>query len=278
MSTFEESENHSALNYSLDSKEKLSSISEVFLTPFGLTTFGYKRVYDDGHYMFLSTNEQWTQYHYQNIHDHGTFFQTAMNNTCTQDFYRVVWPANTNDHFLQSLNHFGMWHGINFYKKGQGYLELWTFSTSVDKENIHQNYINTLKYFEEFIAYFNNRAQEIINVKDSSRLAKFKDTVNFGTNDILLNNSTTYQFLNICDKMKIDKLIIKGLTESVSLTKRETDCGKLLSAGRGTKEIANALDLSPRTVEFYINSIKEKTGLHSRAQIRDAIQSAVKAF
>jgi DNA-binding CsgD family transcriptional regulator len=52
----------------------------------------------------------------------------------------------------------------------------------------------------------------------------------------------------------------------------------LLSAGRGTKEIAIALDLSPRTVEFYINSIKEKTGLHSRAQIRDAIQSAVKAF
>lgn len=278
MSKFEKSENISALNYSLDSKEKLSSISEVFLTPLGLTTFGYKRVYEDGRYMFLSTNKEWAQYHYQNIHDHGTFFQTAMNNTCSQEFYRVLWPANANDHFLQSLCHFGMWHGINFYKKGEDYLELWTFSTSVDKENIRQNYINTLKYFEEFISHFNNKAQEIINVREPSKLSKFKDTVSFGANDNLLSNANTYQFLSIRDKMKIDKLIIKGLTENVSLTKRETECGKLLSAGRGTKEIAKALDLSPRTVEFYINSIKEKTGFYSRAQIRDAIQNTIKTF
>ena len=201
-----------------------------------------------------------------------------MNNTCTQDFYRVQWPINPNDHFLESLNHFGMWHGINFYRRGPDYLELWTFSTSVDQANVSPNYINTLKYFEEFIAYFNSKAQEIINTRESGKLAKFKDTVIFGTNDALLNNGNTYKFLNICDKMKIDKLIIKGITENVSLTKRETDCGKLLSAGRGTKEIAKALDLSPRTVEFYINSIKEKTGLHSRSQIRDAIQNAVKMF
>jgi DNA-binding CsgD family transcriptional regulator len=52
-----------------------------------------------------------------------------------------------------------------------------------------------------------------------------------------------------------------------SLTPREYECLESMALGRSMKETANELNLSPRTVEVYINSIKLKTGFYTRSQL-----------
>lgn len=55
------------------------------------------------------------------------------------------------------------------------------------------------------------------------------------------------------------------------LTDRELDVYRLIGAGMTVREIADHLHLSPKTIESYSASIKEKLGLaNSRALIRDA--------
>jgi DNA-binding NarL/FixJ family response regulator len=49
------------------------------------------------------------------------------------------------------------------------------------------------------------------------------------------------------------------------LTDREVDVLRVLARGLGNREIAQALVLSPRTVQHHLASVYEKIGLHTRA-------------
>lgn len=62
-----------------------------------------------------------------------------------------------------------------------------------------------------------------------------------------------------------------GLLES--LTARERDVIKLVVAGHSTKDIANILDLSPRTVEVHRSSIIRKLGTNSLLNIKRIVDS-----
>lgn len=259
--------NKVALDYSIEMIKNVSAMSSFFTQPLGLTTFGYKRVYQDGRYLFLSTNQHWLEYHYQNVKDHGAFFQEAMETAHLNHSYKVLWPSVSGDHFLQALNHFGMWYGINFYKWRGDYLELWTFSTSNDREGISQLYLNTLPYFEDFIRHFNLKASQIINVVEEERFAQFE-------ND--LPSASTFErspssLIQIINQIKIDEFLVDSPRGIVSLTPRETECIKQLGMGKSVKEIAVGLKISPRTVESYINQAREKTGC-SKSKLLSLIQ------
>ncbi|MBY0280630.1 MAG: helix-turn-helix transcriptional regulator [Alphaproteobacteria bacterium] len=265
----ETQKNKIALQYSLEMAKNLSVLSDFFTQPLGLTTFGYKRVYQNGRYLFLSTNQDWLKYHYQNVKDHGAFFQEAMDTAHLNHSYRVLWPSARHDHFLDALNHFGMWHGINFYKWRDDYLELWTFSTSCDRGGISQIYLNTLPYFEEFIHYFNLKSSEIININDKEKLAQFEHCLPSPS----LQNNALNPLTEIINLIKIDKFLINGPNGLVTLTKRESECLKLLGTGKSAKEVAAVLQISPRTVECYVNQIKEKTGCYSKSKLLKSAQS-----
>ena len=60
---------------------------------------------------------------------------------------------------------------------------------------------------------------------------------------------------------------LRGKTGQIYLSKRESECLLQLSLGKTAKETARALDLSPRTVEFYLNNIKEKTDCRTRTEL-----------
>lgn len=261
--------NYDAFLYSQQVTPHILGLCKFFIEPLGLTTFGYKRVYDTGEYLFISTNLRWSQYHYQHIHNHGTFFEQAMKAAHINQSHKTLWPPASQDHFLQSLNHFGMWHGINFYKKQANYLELWTFSTSQENGNISSLYLNTLPYFEEFIRHFTLKAREIIDTHDPCRLAK----IEFIKEPSSVPLSGASNLSDIISQIKIPKVLVEGSQGIVALTARESDCTKLLSLGKSLKEIAHILGLSPRTVEFHINQVKRKTGCHSKSKLLQLIQS-----
>jgi DNA-binding CsgD family transcriptional regulator len=51
----------------------------------------------------------------------------------------------------------------------------------------------------------------------------------------------------------------------VRFTLRESQCLVLLLGGKTTREVAHTLSLSPRTVGFYLNNIKNKAGLNKKS-------------
>lgn len=50
------------------------------------------------------------------------------------------------------------------------------------------------------------------------------------------------------------------MLKTSNLSVRQTECLFYLSQGRTYKEIAREMNISPRTVEYYIEIIRDKTG------------------
>jgi DNA-binding CsgD family transcriptional regulator len=60
---------------------------------------------------------------------------------------------------------------------------------------------------------------------------------------------------------------------SVKLTSRQREVLQLLAEGHSMKEVANILDLSPRTIAFHKYRIMEELGLKTNANL---VQFAIK--
>lgn len=72
---------------------------------------------------------------------------------------------------------------------------------------------------------------------------------------------------------KLGNLISTSLVANCKLSKRQYDCLYLLLKGFATKQIAQRLNLSPRTIEHYINIIKQKFNCSTRQDIIEKINS-----
>ena len=59
------------------------------------------------------------------------------------------------------------------------------------------------------------------------------------------------------------------------LTKREYECFKLIKTGLTMKQVGAKLELSPRTVEFYLQNIKQRLGLKSMKKVIAYIDASV---
>lgn len=55
--------------------------------------------------------------------------------------------------------------------------------------------------------------------------------------------------------------------QKIIITNRECEFLLWLSNGLTAKEIANQMDISPRTVEDYIRKVRQKTNLYKRSQL-----------
>lgn len=69
----------------------------------------------------------------------------------------------------------------------------------------------------------------------------------------------------------INKFITPLKLENITFTCREKDVLRLLIGGNTIKEMATKLSLSPRTIEEYINNIKNKLNVRSRSAIIEKI-------
>lgn len=79
----------------------------------------------------------------------------------------------------------------------------------------------------------------------------------------------SFSFVLNQEKFQPDESIQHHIKKEFSalLTKRQIECLYLLVKGMTMKEIAYILKLSPRTVEHYIETIKQKLNCHSRSEL-----------
>lgn len=260
--------NKKTLDYALGYTKPLQEVCEPLFNSFNLTTFGYKRIKKNGQYLFVSTNEDWLRFHYQNIGGHGRFFKSIMDKTLKVGFERAVWPKEPKDDFLKSLFIHDMSNGINFYKLNGEVIELWTFSTDKEAHQDSNSYVEIINCLEKFISYFNGKCYGIIENLKEDNYATLCGKIGIESLPPPIDNnddlSKIERFLKSLDSETISIDSNQGF---ISLTKRQRECLEQLSLGKTNKEIARDLNISPRTVEDHIDTIKQKGDFYTRSEI-----------
>ncbi|WP_019215119.1 response regulator transcription factor [Legionella tunisiensis] len=70
---------------------------------------------------------------------------------------------------------------------------------------------------------------------------------------------------SLCEQIQV--VGTQPFTRGSHLTKRQMDCLYHLVKGMTIKQIANTLNLSPKTVEHYLDAVKVKLKCRNRAEL-----------
>lgn len=212
--------------------------------------FYYGRNYHDGNALRLHTNNEYFSTWNENLHPWRS-------SHLKEGVY--LWDDIQDSDQVTKRKHNGLGNGITIIKENEQYTEFYAFAPSFDN-SLADTFINQKEVFERFILYFLEKADKLISL---------------ATEDLLANPMVYYSNDNpkqsICMETIKEMLPIKTIEVpqlgKVQLSKRERSCLKHLLIGRTAREIAEFYELSPKTVETYINRIKQKLKCKTKSQL-----------
>ena len=243
--------NHISLTSSNEINEICSPLRNI-----GVTYFNYLKIYQDGSRDLLTNDAPWIEHFYKNA-----LYQSP----ATIDIERLLpkgyflWSElETNDStYSQGRESFNIDNGISFVIKRNDAALLYIFASTRDNYKINNFYIRNVDLFKRFILYFNCKASKLIEKASKNRIYLPEKQIILPNRlkKIKISTSKRKEFYQ---KTYIDKFYLLNQSDNVYLTRKQAECAAYLAAGATAKQCAKALGISFRTVESYINNIKEK--------------------
>jgi len=261
--------NKGALEYNKEVAPILKEIFEPFSLSTGITFFNYNRFVPGQRYLTLSMDGNAAEGYFANDFDNCIFFEKQI--TLPEHSKRsVFWDVRKDNELLDFLRGHNYWHGLTIFSRLGDTIESWNFATDRNNTEINQFYINQQTLMDQFILYFNEKASSLIYDVEEDKLASYK---NNRCLDFSAFDNTGYKDLQETLMVKKYPFVVGG--ETIKICQGEFDCLVALSEGLSLKSIANSLNLSPRTVESYLNNAKLKLGKHSKDELIKAYRQSI---
>ena len=244
--------------------KKLSAICKP-LYKLGVPYFTYFKLFKNGTYLEINARTDFDKFCLKELTDSKVYFNELMSILQLNKFtYHIMshdmklYKRNSQvDKRVVFLNDLNKLNVLSLFKSKGEFIECYAFAMPRNGTNSFEFYFNNLPLLEHFIEYFNENAQAIIQTSEIKKLALFQHQYNFSTfSQATLHSLGVNLFLQ---ETKLNKL--------VKLSSREVECLKLLALGNKIKQIASSLELSPRTVEFYLRNARKKTGFFSTSEL-----------
>lgn len=242
-------------NFNQTFSSQVSKDIESLLTPLLIANvkhFGYVKIFSDTTHLVLTTNVKWLDCFYNNFYQHGAYHKDL---NAYQDGFQL-WSQISDPVTVNVMcTEFNMAHGIALFKKHEEYCEIFSYGTTPENSSIIDWYLNNLDLLERFSIYFKVKATPLIQKAETDRL-RFPHVLSANDNiSPMLVGAGPALRKQILEKMPIGKFPINELN---SLTPQEFKCVHYAMKGYTIKGTAKLLNLSPRTVETYLNITKAK--------------------
>jgi DNA-binding CsgD family transcriptional regulator len=176
---------------------------------------------------------------------------------------KYLWNSYIDPDFLaDAKKKFGYDHGMTILIDQDGYQEVFNFATTSENAKIYDFYFNQPQLLSQFMDYFKDKTKEIIKAIARSPIILEKipqETIEFIKPDAFAKLSKAL------GNEDADYMMVKN--KKIPLTEREAQSLTLLAQGKRTKDIAKVLEISPRTVDIYLNKIRKKIGIKNRFEL-----------
>lgn len=244
---------HLSPNHSIITLHK--NIDEIIkpLKQFHITHFDYCKSYSNGSRISLTNNPRHLLAYLSEKHYLEGSTEAKPELYAQQVVLCSTLPKQKLFHWARS--NFNIDHVIYFIRPYNDFCEFFCFGSTVNHPEVINFYLNNLDLLQRFIDYFKREAAPLIKQGENDKI-----TLPFTRASSSFSNSSKY-IGSLKQLLDIDELV------DSELTSRQLDCAKLLLMSKSNKEIATHLNLSPRTIEFYINNIKTKLQCKRKTQL-----------
>ncbi len=242
--------------------DQVMEICRPLFNCLGISYFEYDKITNDGKVFYICTNQDWLKFSLEE----QMFDDTEHVYLCSlakkyQKRYALWSNLKLDKTFLLSqYQQFDVWNGLTINEIESEAFNTYSFATSCGQVKLDEFYINNMPLFERFIVYFKQKLSSILDENHEKYLfsaTPLDESVEIRHEDDQLHLEVD----NFLKQTELDKFTVKVNQGLVQISKREFQCLQLLSQGKSVKEIGAALEISPRTVETYVNFLKNKTGL-----------------
>lgn len=260
----------------LDSKKHFSLLSardiDEICKPLKLLNvhlFNFVRLYKNGARINLCNNAPWLHHYYKsNFHTVGLFEgdPTLYNSGYT------LWTTLSGEQIFQDArNYFAIDHGLTIIKQRSIYCDFFYFAGKPEQHYLTSFYLNNIDLMEKFIAYFLAKGSNLISQANKTKIIlplRSKEVIKSELDKSWIGTMKRREFESATTLKSYHIYLDK---REVMLSSKEVACLKHLVQGKNSKEIAQALFRSKRTVENHIYNIKNKLGYSLKSQLVDVL-------
>ena len=252
----------------LKNERKLKRICEPLSQGFGLDTFWHYSLTDKGELSYICNNPLISEYFYsQELYNGHPYFKDPK--LLKSGFFfadKTISPDYA--HTQGKMRNVSMDQIFMVMNASEGRAEGYGFATTQPLPDLTNTFINHLYLLKKFIGYFHQEAEEILkqakksSVDIASECAErfYKPSHYF---DNLTSPANPEAFFQKIDPMRFAMLR--------SLSSREKECLRWFLKGMSAVQIGKKIHLSNRTVEFYIENVKNKLGCNTKQELFEVL-------
>ena len=248
-------------------QERINSICKPLEEHFGLTSFVYRKIYNDGTEITLTNQPAWSAHAYKtNLLVNESAFDKH------PDHYEsgvVLWSQlKGHTAILDEARKFGIDHGVTIIYKQTDGVELSFFGTKPDRPEVIKNYINNIDLLNRFVLYFKEEASEMLKIANKNRIVipdKF-DKVIAHSDDLKIVKQKVPR-ADFLKATELQQFHFQGKCEGLNLSTTEIRIIEQLVKGLTSEEIGKAIFRSTRTVEDSVSKLREKFNVKTKSQL-----------
>lgn len=191
----------------------------------------------------------------------------------TQKQTTVFWDLHEDETLTYDMLHkLGLQQGICVFRRKDNYVDVFYIaSTKKISPNIYELYLNSPQSILRLIGFFQEVVLPKLPITSKDFLLPYMDGCN-----LKLPSSKEKQdsgdLKGFYDATQLKKYTLHKGNHELSLSLRELQCLHFLSKGFTSKDIANALGISYRTVEHYLLNLRNKADCADKAELIELYQ------
>ncbi len=238
--------------FSIISSYEVQQICQPFFDATCINYFCYARFYKSGHTISLVSNPEWQKYYYRENLNKENNFGISLG--------QKLWITNSEQSkaLISSRDLFDIDNRYEITTDCGDYIELCGFGGRQNDQSVLNIYFNHFETLLKFKFYFLEKAQHLLrNATHPKNWIYARTSINNLKSDIILP-----------ENMKNLKRYYLG---SDYLTHREFECISHAIAGKNSVETAQILNISEKTVRYYMDAIRIKFNVSTKSELIDKL-------
>ncbi len=231
----------------------------------GVQDFSIARFYKDGSSIFLATHLEFLSYCFNN----GKYTVKIPTQPAEKTKLYCPWKqlAQNNQSFSKALSYydsrFDRGNGFSIVRDFKEYVEIYALATTSRNETADFKFLTEIEPIENFVEHLKFEGKEIIQAAEQAKILPPPSYASL--NSHYPSNEKLKQFYSSIGAGRA-RIVCKDQS-NILLTPKESECLRYLAQGKSVKQVAQSMNISPRTVSFHLDKIKLKTGYHYNSDL-----------